>query len=151
MRAVVQRVSSASVKVGGEIRGEIASGLLVLVGVAPTDGSAEVVAMAHKVANVRLMPDGEGKMNISVLEAGASILVVSQFTLQADIRKGRRPSFTTAAKPQVAEPLVEDLANRINALGVPVSAGVFGAHMDVALVNDGPVTLVIDVADGKVS
>ena len=147
----MQRVSSASVREGGEIRSEIGAGLLVLVGVAPDDGSADAEAMAEKLVNIRVMPDADGKMNLSVLEAGASILVVSQFTLQADIRKGRRPLFTTAAKPEVAEPLIEELAAHINGLGVPVAAGVFGAYMEVALVNDGPVTLVIDVANGKVS
>ena len=151
MRAVVQRVSSASVREGGEIRSEIGAGFLVLVGVGPDDGPADVEAMAAKLVNLRLMPDADGKMNLSVLEAGASILVVSQFTLLADIRKGRRPSFATAAKPEIAEPLIEELAGQIDGLGVPVGAGVFGARMEVALVNDGPVTLVIDVADGKVS
>ena len=151
MRAVIQRVSQASVKEGGITRGEIGSGLLVLVGIAPSDEKADVDAMAEKLVNIRLMPDAEGKMNRSVVEAEASILVVSQFTLQADIRKGRRPSFTSAAGPELAEPLIERLAGRISEMGVPVSAGVFGAHMEVALVNDGPVTLVIDVVNGKVA
>ncbi len=147
----MQRVSQASVMEDGVVRGEIGSGLLVLVGVAPGDESADVDALADKLVNIRLMADTEGKMNRSVLESGASILVVSQFTLQADIRKGRRPSFTSAAEPDLAEPLIERLADRISEVGVPVSTGVFGAHMEVALVNDGPVTLVIDVANGKVA
>ncbi len=135
----------------GVVRGEIGSGLLVLVGVAPGDESADVDALADKLVNIRLMADAEGKMNRSVLEAAASILVVSQFTLQADIRKGRRPSFTSAAEPDLAETLIERLAGRISEVGVPVSTGVVGAHMEVVLVNDGPVTLVIDVANGKVA
>ena len=135
----------------GVVRGEIGSGLLVLVGVAPGDESADVDALADKLVNIRLMADAEGKMNRSVLEADASILVVSQFTLQADIRKGRRPSFTSAAEPDLAETLIERLAGCISEVGVPVSTGVFGAHMEVALVNDGPVTLVVDVANGKVA
>lgn len=147
----MQRVSQASVMEDGVVRGEIGSGLLVLVGVAPGDELADVDALADKLVNIRLMADAEGKMNRSVLEADASILVVSQFTLQADIRKGRRPSFTSAAEPDLAEPLIERLAGRISEVGVPVSTGVFGAHMQVALVNDGPVTLVIDVANGKVA
>ena len=151
MRAVVQRVSSASVTEGGTIRGRVGSGLLVLVGIAPGDTPADVEAMAEKLVHLRLMADPDGKMNLSLLEAAGSMLLVSQFTLQADLRKGRRPSFTAAAKPELAEPLIESLAGRISELGVPVSAGVFGAHMEVALVNDGPVTIVIDVANGKVS
>jgi D-tyrosyl-tRNA(Tyr) deacylase len=144
-------VSQASVTEDGVVRGEIGSGLLVLVGIAPGDEPADVDALADKLVNIRLMPDAEGKMNRSVLETEASILVVSQFTLQADIRKGRRPSFTSAAEPDLAEHLIERLAGRISGVGVPVSSGVFGAHMEVALVNDGPVTLVIDVANGKVA
>nr|NIS43938.1 D-tyrosyl-tRNA(Tyr) deacylase [Desulfuromonadales bacterium] len=150
MKAVVQRVSSAAVKVDGVVRANIGAGYLVLVGVAPQDGSAEVEALADKLVHLRLMADADGKMNVSVLEAGGSILLVSQFTLEADIRKGRRPSFTSAAQPEVAEPLIESLAERIAELGVNVSTGVFGAYMEVELVNDGPVTLVVEVAEGSV-
>lgn len=149
MRAVVQRVSQAGVSVSGEAAGEIGAGLLVLVGVAPGDAASDIQAMAEKLVHLRLMPDSDGKMNRSVLETGGEILVVSQFTLQADIRKGRRPSFTAAAPPDIAEAIIERLTQHIADLGVPVAAGVFGAHMEVTLVNDGPVTVVIDVADGK--
>ncbi len=150
MRAVVQRVAEASVAVGGEIVGVIGPGLAVLVGAAPGDGVADAHALADKLVGLRIFPDGEGRMNRSVADAGGEVLVVSQFTLLADVRKGRRPSFTGAAAPEVAEPLVEAVAARVEAAGVRCAAGVFGAMMQVSLVNDGPVTIVIDVEGGRV-
>ena len=150
MRAVVQRVSSASVTVDGDIVGAIDTGLLVLVGIGRGDGPEEVAAVTDKLAGLRVFRDDEGKMNRSLVDAGASVLLVSQFTLLGDVRKGRRPSFTAAAPPALAEPLVDLIADRLRERGIPVETGVFGAMMDVALVNDGPVTLVIDVADGSI-
>lgn len=139
MRAVVQRVASASVTVDGAVVGAIDAGLLVLLGVAPGDGPAQVAWMADKLANLRIFPDEAGKMNRSVRDAGGGVLVVSQFTLYGDASKGRRPSFVGAAHPDLARPLYEALADALGA-----QRGVFGADMKVALLNDGPVTLVID-------
>lgn len=150
MRAVVQRVSQASVTVAGEVVGAIGDGFLVLLGIAPDDGVAEVEAFADKLAGLRVFPDEDGRMNRSVIDAGGQVLLVSQFTLLGDVRKGRRPSFTGAAPPEVAEPLVHTAAAAIEERGVPVETGSFGAMMDVALVNDGPVTLVMDIVDGRV-
>ncbi len=145
MRAVVQRVSSASVRVDGEIVGEIGRGVLVLLGVAPTDGAPEVAWLAAKVAGLRIFPDGEGRMDRSLAEEGLEALVVSQFTLYGDCRRGRRPSFTGAAHPSVAEPLYEAFAGALAQAGAGrVAKGRFGADMAVALVNDGPVTLILD-------
>jgi D-aminoacyl-tRNA deacylase len=144
MRAVVQRVRSARVLVCDEVVGAIGQGLLVLLGVAPTDTSAQVQWLADKVVGLRIFADADGKMNRGVAEIGGGVLVVSQFTLYGDCRKGRRPSFIGAAAPEVAEPLYEAFLNGIRALGVPVAAGRFGAMMQVELVNDGPVTLIID-------
>ncbi len=150
MRAVVQRVAEASVTVGGTVVGAIGPGLLVLVGAAPGDGAAEAHALADKLVGLRIFPDDDGRMNRSVADTGGEVLVVSQFTLLADVRKGRRPSFTGAAAPELAEPLVEAVAARLAAAGVRCATGRFGAMMQVHLVNDGPVTLVIDVADARV-
>jgi D-tyrosyl-tRNA(Tyr) deacylase len=148
MRAVVQRVSSASVTVEGERVGEIDRGLLVLLGVAPTDGPAQVAWLAGKVVHLRIFPDDEGKMNRSVVDVGGGVLVVSQFTLYGDVRKGKRPSFVGAAAPDLAEPLYERFCDAVAAEGVGrVGRGRFGAHMDVALVNDGPVTLILDTPE----
>jgi D-aminoacyl-tRNA deacylase len=144
MRAVVQRVRSARVLVGDEVVGAIKQGLLVLLGVAPTDTPAEVQWLADKVVGLRIFADAEGKMNRGVAEIGGGVLVVSQFTLYGDCRKGRRPSFIGAAAPEIAEPLYEAFLNGIRSLGVPVAAGRFGAMMQVELVNDGPVTLIIE-------
>ncbi len=144
MRAVVQRVSQAAVTVDGSVVGQVDSGLLVLLGVAEGDTGTEALWLAHKVANLRIFPDVEGKMNLSVGAVGGRVLVVSQFTLIANTRKGFRPSFVSAAQPEVAEPLVERFAAAVRAEGVPVEMGVFGADMQVALVNDGPVTIVLD-------
>ena len=150
MRAVIQRVSEASVVVDGEVVGEIGRGLLVLVAVAPGDGAGDSQALAAKLTGLRIFPDDEGKMNRSVSDAGGAVLLVSQFTLLADTSKGRRPSFVGAAAPEVAEPEVERLAGLIRERGVPCETGRFGAMMQVRLVNDGPVTLVLEVADGRV-
>jgi D-tyrosyl-tRNA(Tyr) deacylase len=144
MRAVLQRVRRARVTVSGEVTGEIATGWLVLLGVAPADSQKEVDWLADKVANLRAFPDADGRMNRSVLDVGGAVLVVSQFTLYGDCRRGRRPGFTGAAPPEVAEPLYEAFATALRALGVPVATGRFAADMQVELVNDGPVTFVID-------
>ncbi len=141
MRAVVQRVTRASVTVDDEVIGAIGPGLLVLLGVAEGDTDAEAQWLAHKVANLRIFADAEDKMNLSVKRIGGEILVVSQFTLCANTRKGFRPSFMPAAAPEVAEPLVERFVARIRAERVPVETGVFGAYMKVDLINDGPVTI----------
>ena len=147
MRVVVQRVSRAAVSVGGEEIAAIGHGLLLLVGVAEGDDDAEARRMAAKCAEMRIFPDADGKFNLSVTEAGGEALVVSQFTLLADARRGRRPSFTDAAAPELAEPLVEAFAAALRDAGVPAQTGRFGARMEVALVNDGPVTIVLDSAD----
>jgi D-tyrosyl-tRNA(Tyr) deacylase len=148
MRAVIQRVSSARVTVGGEVTGEIGPGLLVLLGVGREDTPADAEWLAAKVAGLRIMDDGEGRMNRSVTESGGGILVVSQFTLLASTRKGTRPSFNDAAPPELAVPLYECFNRAAStALGRPVQNGRFGADMDVALVNDGPVTIIIDTKD----
>jgi D-tyrosyl-tRNA(Tyr) deacylase len=150
MRAVVQRVSRARVRVAGETVGEIGRGLLVLVGAAAGDTPADAAALADKLAALRIFPDEEGRMNRSVAEAGGAVLVVSQFTLLADLRRGRRPSFTEAAPPEEAEPLVDAVAEHLGRAGVPCSTGRFRAYMEVELLNDGPVTLVLEVGGGRV-
>jgi D-tyrosyl-tRNA(Tyr) deacylase len=147
MRACIQRVSEASVTVAGEVTGRIGRGLVVLLGVGTQDGAAEVEWLAEKLVNLRIFEDDEGKMNRSLVDVGGAMLVVSQFTLFGDARKGRRPSFTEAAPPELASRLYEEFVARVRGLGVEVQTGVFRAHMDVALVNDGPVTLWIDTAD----
>lgn len=144
MRAILQRVSAANVVVEGETVGAVGRGWLALVGVAPADTSKEVGWMAEKIAHLRCFPDANGKMNLSVLDVGGGVLLVSNFTLHADCQKGRRPSFIGAARPEVAEPLVTELADALRALGLPVATGKFGADMQVTLTNDGPVTLVVD-------
>jgi len=143
VRAVVQRVTRAAVSVDGRVVGEIASGLLVFVGIAADDGPADLEYIASKVRDLRIFPDDAGRMNRSLRETGGGLLVVSQFTLAGDARKGRRPSFDTAAAPDVARPIFERLLIRLRADG-PVETGEFQAHMEVALVNDGPVTLLLD-------
>ncbi|HEV2593327.1 MAG TPA: D-aminoacyl-tRNA deacylase [Gaiellaceae bacterium] len=140
MRAVVQRVSSARVTPGGAV----GAGLCVLLGVAETDGEDEAVKLAGKTARLRIFQNEEGKFDRSVLDSAGAVLVVSQFTLIADTAKGNRPSFGAAARPEHAEPLYERFCSELRELGVPVATGVFGAKMQVELVNDGPVTLVLD-------
>jgi D-aminoacyl-tRNA deacylase len=148
VRAVVQRVSAARVRVAGEVVGAIERGLLVLLGVARGDGDAEVARLAGKVARLRVFEDEDGRFARSAMDIGVSALVVSQFTLLADTAKGNRPSFTEAAPPGRAEPLYERFCAELRGLGVPVETGVFGARMAVELVNDGPVTIVLDVEPG---
>ncbi len=143
MRVVLQRVREAAVRVRGEIVGQIGPGLLLFIGIGPDDGDAEIAWMAEKIPNLRIFPDEHGRMGRSLLDVGGQILAVSQFTLYADCRKGRRPSFVGAAPPGVAEPLYERLCEAFAARGVHVQRGVFGAHMEVSLVNDGPVTLIV--------
>jgi D-tyrosyl-tRNA(Tyr) deacylase len=141
---VVQRVRRARVTVDSEVTGEIGAGLLAFVGVADGDGPADVDYIAAKIRELRIFPDDEGRMNRSVTEGGGSVLVVSQFTLQGDCRKGRRPSFDAAAPGPVARALYEEVVRRLRESGLPVATGVFQAHMAVELVNDGPVTLLLD-------
>lgn len=144
MRAVVQRVTEARVTVAGERVAEMGQGLLALVGVARGDGPADAIALADKLAHLRVFEDAQGRMNRSLLETGGTLGVVSQFTLLGDVRRGRRPSFVEAAPPEQAEPLLEALASRVRAAGVPVVTGRFRARMEVALVNAGPVTVMLD-------
>ena len=144
MRIVLQRVSRARVTVGGRVTGEIGRGLLLLAGFTDGDGEDAVAWMARKIVQLRIFPDDEGKMNRSVEEAGGGILVVSQFTLYGDARKGNRPSFIDAARPEIAIPLYERFVELLRAAGRPVATGEFGAMMDVELVNDGPVTLILE-------
>lgn len=150
MRAVVQRVSRAGVTVDGDVVGDIGAGLLVLVGVGTGDTEADADALAAKIAGLRIFPDSDGKMNRSVAEAGGAALVVSQFTLLADVARGRRPSFTGAADPSVAEPLIDRVAAGLEGAGIAVARGRFGAHMEVESVNDGPVTILLESVGGRV-
>jgi D-tyrosyl-tRNA(Tyr) deacylase len=144
VRAVVQRSGSASVTIDTRTVGRIESGVVVLVGVGPDDGDAEAKWLADKVANLRIFPDAEAKMNRSLLDIGGEALVVSQFTLYGDARKGRRPSFVRAADGPEAERVYERVIAELRALGITCAAGEFGAMMDVALVNEGPVTILLD-------
>ena len=144
MRIVLQRVSRARVTVEGRVTGEIGRGLLLLAGFTEGDGEEALAWMADKVVGLRIFPDAEGKMNLALAEAGGALLVVSQFTLYGDARKGRRPSFVEAARPEVAIPLYERFLALLRATGRPVQTGEFGAIMEVELVNDGPVTLVLE-------
>jgi D-aminoacyl-tRNA deacylase len=144
MRAVVQRVRRARVVVDGSVSGAIDHGLLVFVGVASGDGPADVQYIATKIRELRVFADAAGRMNRSVVETGGAVLLVSQFTLLADCRKGRRPSFDGAASPALAQSLYEDVAASLRSEGLTVATGVFQAHMDVELLNDGPVTILLD-------
>ncbi|WP_437226247.1 D-aminoacyl-tRNA deacylase [Planctomicrobium sp. SH661] len=144
MRAVVQRVTSASVSVDGEIIGQIGSGFLVLLGVTSDDSQKDVIYLAEKLCGLRVFEDAEGKMNCSIEEAKGAMLIVSQFTLYGDCRKGRRPSFIDAARPEIAQPLYNSLVAEIRGHGIHVETGRFQAQMAVSLVNDGPVTLLLD-------
>jgi D-tyrosyl-tRNA(Tyr) deacylase len=144
MRAVLQRVRRARVVIGDEVAGAIEVGLLVLLGIAPSDTPAQVEWLADKIIGLRIFNDADGKMNLSLEDVGGALLIVSQFTLFGDARKGRRPSFIGAAPPEVAIPLYEAFLDAVRAHGVPVAAGRFGADMQVELVNDGPVTLILE-------
>ena len=147
MRALVQRVTRGAVRVAGETVGAIGAGLVVLVGVGEEDGPAEAAALANKIAALRIFGDADGKFNLSLLDTGGAALVVSQFTLFADARKGRRPSFVRAAPPDRAEALVDAFAAALHAAGVTVATGRFGAQMAVEIHNDGPVTIWLDTDD----
>ncbi len=144
MRAVVQRVSRAQVRVEGEVKGAVGRGMVVLLGVGRNDSAEAAVYLAEKVANLRIFEDEQGKMNRSLVEMGGEALVISQFTLYGDVRKGRRPGFDQAAPPQQAESLYEQFVRELVAHGIRVATGVFQAHMEVELVNDGPVTILLD-------
>lgn len=145
MRAVIQRVSNASVTIAGQEHAAIGHGLLILLGVAGTDSEADAAWLAAKIAGMRIFGDTEGKMNLSVADTGGDVLVISQFTLHADTKKGNRPSFIRAARPEQAIPLYENFVSQMaQQLGKPVKTGIFGADMKVALLNDGPVTIMMD-------
>jgi D-aminoacyl-tRNA deacylase len=141
MRALVQRVSQAKVKVGGVVTGEIGPGLLIFLGVAKTDTERHAAFLARKISQLRIFPDGEGKMNLSLLQTTGAALIVSQFTLYGDTAKGNRPSYSEAAAPEIAKILYEFFIERCREAGLTVAAGIFQAHMEVSLINDGPVTL----------
>lgn len=145
MRAVIQRVSRASVTIEEEVVSSIESGLLVLLGIEEADDNTDIEWLTAKIANMRILDDGEGRMNRSLLDTGDSVIVVSQFTLHASTRKGNRPSFIRAARPEQSEPLYQDFCEVLSSrLGRPVGRGRFGAMMEVSLINEGPVTIVID-------
>ena len=144
MRAVVQRVHESSVTVDGRVTGRIGKGLLVLLGVGETDSEQDADYLAEKIVGLRCFADNDSKFNLSVRDVGGSVLAVSQFTLFGDCRKGKRPSFTEAARPELAVPLYERFVAKVRESGIEVRTGEFGAHMDVQLVNDGPVTLLLD-------
>jgi D-tyrosyl-tRNA(Tyr) deacylase len=141
MRVVIQRVNQGNVSVDGQVIAEIGLGLMILLGVGPQDGGEQVDFLVNKIAHLRIFEDHQGKINRSILDMGGAAIVVSQFTLYADTRKGRRPSFTDAAPPEIASPLVDLFVEKLAALGVPTQTGQFGAHMQVEIHNDGPVTI----------
>ncbi len=144
MKVLLQRVSKASVKVEGKVEGEIGPGLLVFLGVTDSDTDEEIDYLVNKVTNLRVFNDNQGKMNLSIKDVSGDILVVSQFTLYADCQRGRRPSYTQAANPEYADEMYERFIEKIQISGVKVQSGVFGAHMEVELINDGPVTIMIE-------
>lgn len=146
MRAVVQRVARAKVTVDGEVTGEVGLGLLVLLGVAQTDGEQDADYLAEKIAGLRVFEDADGKMNLAVGEVGGAVLAVSQFTIFGDVRRGKRPSFDAAARPELAKKLYDYFCERIRALGLRCEEGIFQAMMDVELLNAGPVTILLDSA-----
>ena len=150
MIAVVQRVSESSVSIEGAVKGNISKGLMILLGIEEADAQEDVVWLSRKIANLRIFPDKVGAMNLSLLEIDGEALVISQFTLHASTKKGNRPSYIKAAKPEIAMPLYEAFKLQLSAdMGKPVTSGEFGADMKVALVNDGPVTIIIDTKDKK--
>ncbi len=144
MRAVIQRVNFGRVTINGRENASIGKGLVILLGVGPEDDESKSAALARKIAQLRIMEDDQGKMNLSLLDTGGEAIVVSQFTLFADTRKGNRPSFVGAAPPDIASPLVDHFVEQLRGLGIPTQTGEFGAHMLVALENDGPVTIWIE-------
>jgi D-tyrosyl-tRNA(Tyr) deacylase len=144
MRAVVQRVSQGRVRIDGVVVGEIQQGLLVLLGVTHNDTLEDAKRLAEKIVSLRIFNDADGKINLGVADVGGGVLIVSQFTLYGDARKGRRPSFIDAAPPEIAIPLYEAFINAVRAQGIPTASGRFGAMMEVELINDGPVTLILD-------
>ena len=144
MRVLLQRAGPSAVSVGAEELGTIEAGLVLLVGISATDGQSQADYLAEKVANLRIFEDSDGKMNLSLLDVQGSALVVSQFTLYANTQKGRRPSFAQAAPPEQAEPVVEHFVQQLESLGVRVAHGRFGAHMQVQILNDGPVTILLE-------
>ena len=150
MKALVQRVDHASVSVDGEVVGRVGVGVLALVGAGRADTGADAEALARKVAGLRIFPDEDGRFNRSLIDVGGAMLVVSQFTLYADVRRGRRPSFTEAARPEQAEQLVEEFVQAVRAGGVDVATGRFGAMMEVDLRNNGPFTLMVETVAGRV-
>lgn len=147
MRVVLQRAKEASVKVNGNITGQINNGLVILVGVTHEDTEKDVQYLAEKIVHLRIFEDEQGKMNLSLKDIGGKILSISQFTLYGDCRKGRRPNFMQAAKPDYANELYEQLNDQLRALGVEVETGFFGEHMEVSLINDGPVTIILDTKE----
>lgn len=144
MRVVLQRVRQGRVSMNGQAVAQIEHGVVILLGVGPQDGVEQIAYLAEKIVHLRIFEDEQGKLNRSLLDVGGQAIVVSQFTLYADTRKGRRPSFTDAAFPAMAEPLVKAFADRLQLLGVPTQTGVFGAHMLVEIANDGPVTILLE-------
>ncbi len=145
MRVVIQRVTEASVTIGGQVKSSIGVGLMILVGIEDSDSDEDIQWLSSKIVNLRIFNDAEGIMNVSIKEAGGDILLVSQFTLQASTKKGNRPSYIKASKPGIAIPLYERMISRLEAdLGKPIQTGTFGADMKIGLVNDGPVTIIID-------
>lgn len=150
MKGLVQRVDHASVSVDGEVVGRIGAGLLALVGAGRADTSADAEALARKVVGLRIFPDEDGRFNRSLIDVGGAMLVVSQFTLYADVRRGRRPSFTEAARPEQAEHLIDQFVEAVRARGVEVATGRFGAMMEVDLRNNGPFTLMVETTGGRV-
>lgn len=149
MKALLQRVREASVSVEGKETGRIGPGLAVLLGIAPEDSQHDARYLAEKTVNLRIFSDAEGKFNLSALDTGGEILVVSQFTLLADTRKGRRPNFGNAAPPEIAEPLCGYFTEQVRGFGLTVASGLFGAHMVVSIVNDGPVTVMLDSSEKR--
>jgi len=145
MRALIQRVKKASVSISGDKVAEIGSGLVVLLGVGQSDNVEKAKVLAYKVSHLRIFPDDQGKMNLSLLETGGSAIVVSQFTLYADTHKGHRPSFIEAALPNMAQPLCDRFVEELKSVAIPTQTGVFGAHMLVEILNDGPVTISLEV------
>jgi|SRR4051812_26423643 D-tyrosyl-tRNA(Tyr) deacylase len=146
MRAVIQRVSKASVTVDGQVVGKIGRGLLVLLGIGRGDEQNEAILLAEKITNIRIFPDQAGRFNRSLLDINGEVLAISQFTLYAETRRGRRPSFSDAAPPEIAAPLVDNFIEALRTRGLAVASGIFGAHMYIDLQNDGPVTIVLDSA-----